>query len=41
MSHLHIDDFTHDVARILMQCYMSFPRPGALYVEDILSLIHI
>ncbi|MBQ24412.1 hypothetical protein [Alcanivorax sp.] len=37
MSHLHIDDFTHDVARILMQCYMSFPRPGALYVEDIIG----
>ena len=37
MSHLHIDDFTHDVARILMQSYMSFPRPGALYVEDIIG----
>ena len=37
MSHLHIDDFSHDVARILMQAYMSFPRPGALYVEDIIG----
>ncbi len=37
MSHLHIDDFTHDVARILMQSYMSFPRPGAFYVEDIIG----
>ncbi|MGB2335709.1 MAG: hypothetical protein ACPH5V_00240 [Alcanivorax sp.] len=37
MSHLQIDDFTHDVARILMQSYMSFPRPGALYVEDIIG----
>ncbi|MDX1802727.1 MAG: hypothetical protein R3292_01515 [Alcanivorax sp.] len=37
MPHLHIDDFSHDVARILMQCYMSFPRPRALYVEDIIG----
>ncbi|EKF73086.1 hypothetical protein A11A3_15537 [Alcanivorax hongdengensis A-11-3] len=37
MAHLHIDDFSHDVARILMQCYMSFPRPCALYVEDIIG----
>jgi len=37
MSHLHIDDFSHDVARILMQAYMSFPCPGALYVEDIIG----
>jgi hypothetical protein len=37
MSHLHIDDFSHDVARILMQAYMNFPRPGALYVEDIIG----
>ncbi len=37
MSHLHIDDFSHDVARILMQAYMRFPRPGALYVEDIIG----
>lgn len=35
MSHLHIDEFSHDAARILMQCYQSFPRPCALYVEDI------
>ncbi|MQX53840.1 hypothetical protein [Alcanivorax sediminis] len=37
MPHLHIDDFSHDVARILMQAYTSFPRPGALYVEDIIG----
>lgn len=37
MSHLHIDDFSHDVARILMQAYLSFPRPGAIYVEDIIG----
>ncbi len=37
MSHLHIDDFSHDVARILMQAYMTFPRPGALYVEDVIG----
>lgn len=37
MAHLHIDDFCHDVARILMQAYMHFPRPGALYVEDIIG----
>ncbi|MZR61649.1 hypothetical protein [Alcanivorax sp. DP30] len=37
MSHLHIDDFSHDVARILMQAYMRFPSPGALYVEDVIG----
>ena len=33
--HLHIDDFIQDVARILLQLYMNFPRPQAVYVEDI------
>jgi len=33
--HLHIDDFSQDVARILVQLYMNFPRPQAVYVEDI------
>lgn len=33
--HLHIDDFSQDVARILLQLYMNFPRPQAVYVEDI------
>lgn len=33
--HLHIDDFCQDVARILLQLYMNFPRPQAIYVEDI------
>lgn len=33
--HLHIDDFGQDVARILLQLYMNFPRPQAVYVEDI------
>ena len=28
--HLHIDDFSHDVARILLQLYMNFPRPQAV-----------
>lgn len=35
MSHLHIDDFSQDAARILMQCYLQFPKPQAVYVEDI------
>ncbi len=33
--HLHIEDFSQDVARILLQLYMNFPRPQAVYVEDI------
>lgn len=33
--HLHIDDFCQDTARILLQLYASFPRPSAVYVEDI------
>ena len=33
--HLHIGDFSQDVARILLQLYMNFPRPQAVYVEDI------
>lgn len=32
---LHIDDFSQDVARILIHLYMNFPRPQAVYVEDI------
>ncbi len=33
--HLHIDDFSQDCARILLQLYASFPRPSAVYVEDL------
>ena len=33
--HLHIDDFSQDVARILLHLYLNFPRPQAVYVEDI------
>lgn len=35
MSDIHIDDFYKDVARILLQLYLFFPRPATLYVEDI------
>lgn len=32
---LHIDDFCHDVARILIDLHAVFPRKHAIYVEDI------
>lgn len=32
---LHIDDFCHDVARILLDLHAVFPRKHAIYVEDI------
>lgn len=35
MSDLHIDDFFKDVAKILNQLYLSFPRRATLYVEDL------
>lgn len=35
MSDLHIDDFCKDVARILNQLYLVFPRKSTLFVEDI------
>lgn len=35
MADIHIDDFCRDSARILNQLYLLFPRPGAVYVEDI------
>lgn len=35
MADIHIDDFCRDAARILLQLYNSFPRPRAVYVEDI------
>jgi hypothetical protein len=37
MSDLHIDDFFKDVAKILSQLYLSFPRKAALYVEDLVG----
>ncbi len=35
MTDIHIDDFYKDVARILVQLYLYFPKPAQLYVEDI------
>ncbi|MBA3980198.1 MAG: hypothetical protein C0462_06295 [Alcanivorax sp.] len=35
MADIHIDDFCRDAARILLSLYNSFPRPQAVYVEDI------
>lgn len=35
MSDIHIDDYYKDSARILSQLYAFFPRPCAVYVEDI------
>lgn len=35
MADIHIDDFCRDSALILLQLYSAFPRPKALYVEDI------
>jgi hypothetical protein len=35
MADLHIEDFYHDVAKIFLQLYASFPRKMILYVEDI------
>lgn len=35
MADIHIDDFCRDTARTLLQLYGAFPRPQAVYVEDI------
>ncbi|MEQ8689224.1 MAG: hypothetical protein RIC89_00105 [Pseudomonadales bacterium] len=35
MSDLNIDDFYKDAARTLVTLYRVFPRPVAIYVEDI------
>lgn len=35
MADIHIADFYKDAARILVQLYNQFPRPGMLFVEDI------
>ncbi len=35
MSDLHVDDFFKDLARILNQLYLQFPRKSTVYVEDI------
>ena len=37
MSDIHIDDFFRDAAIALNRLYLSFPRPIALYVEDIIG----
>lgn len=35
VSDLHIDDFCKDIALILNQLYLTFPRKSTLFVEDI------
>ncbi len=35
MTDLHIEDFFHDVAKIFILLYATFPRQTILYVEDI------
>jgi hypothetical protein len=35
MADIHIDDFCRDAALILLHLYSAFPRPQAIYVEDI------
>lgn len=35
MADLHIDDFCHDVLRILLRLYNAFPRAQSIFVEDI------
>lgn len=35
MSDIHIDDFFKDAALTLNRLYLSFPRPAAVFVEDI------
>jgi hypothetical protein len=35
MSDIHIDDFYKDSALVLSQLFAFFPRPTAVYVEDI------
>jgi hypothetical protein len=38
MSDIYIEDFNHDVAVILHRLYSSFPRPAALYIDEIAGL---
>ncbi|BFM12043.1 hypothetical protein R50072_21960 [Simiduia litorea] len=40
MSDIHIDDFYKDSALILSQLFAFFPRPNAVYVEDIAGADH-
>src|SRR5262245_56124675 len=35
MSDIHVDDFFKDAALTLNRLYLSFPRPVAVFVEDI------
>ncbi len=35
MADIHIDDFYHDVAKIFLRLYATFPVKITLYVEDI------
>lgn len=35
MADIHIDDFCRDAALVLLHLYNQFPRPQAIYVEDI------
>lgn len=38
MHDLHVGDFFHDAARILVQLYKRFPNRTSLYIEDIIGL---
>ena len=35
MNDIYIEDFHHDVAIAIVRLYGSFPRPAALYVDEI------
>ena len=35
MADLHIEEFCHDTARVLLKLYRAFPRQATVYVEDI------
>ncbi|WP_163833480.1 hypothetical protein [Spartinivicinus ruber] len=37
MADIHIDDFYHDCAHILLRLYRVFPRSSTLYVDDIIG----
>lgn len=37
MTDIHVDDFYKDYAVILCQLYLAFPRPSAIYVEDVIG----
>ena len=37
MADIHIDEFYHDCAKVLVQLYSAFPRQNALFVDDIIT----